>query len=68
MKNVLKILKILGFMLEPDPEKRPDIYQVSTIAFQLLGKQNPVKNLMVTIIIDHFSSLDSDIIIVHRNP
>lgn len=34
-------------MLEPEPEKRPDIYQVSCIAFQLLGKQNPVKNLMV---------------------
>ncbi|XP_049819668.1 AP2-associated protein kinase 1 isoform X2 [Aethina tumida] len=38
--------QLIRFMLEPDPEKRPDIYQVSTIAFQLLGKQNPVKNLM----------------------
>lgn len=33
-------------MLEPDPEKRPDIYQVSCIAFELNGKENPVKNLM----------------------
>lgn len=35
-------------MLEPDPDQRPDIYQVSCIAFQLLGKENPVKNLMVS--------------------
>lgn len=34
-------------MLEPDPDCRPDIYQVSCISFQLLGKENPVKNLMV---------------------
>lgn len=34
-------------MLEPDPDRRPDIYQVSCVAFQLLGKENPVKNLMV---------------------
>lgn len=38
----------LGYMLEPDPDQRPDIYQVSCIAFQLLGKENPVKNLMVS--------------------
>lgn len=35
-------------MLEPDPDQRPDIYQVSCIAFQLLGKENPIKNLMVS--------------------
>ncbi|RZC38773.1 Pkinase domain containing protein, partial [Asbolus verrucosus] len=35
-----------GYMLEPDPDKRPDIYQVSCVAFQLLSKDNPVKNLM----------------------
>lgn len=34
-------------MLEPDPDKRPDIYQVSFIAFHLIGKENPVQNLMV---------------------
>lgn len=39
---------ILGYMLETDPDQRPDIYQVSCIAFQLLGKENPVKNLMVS--------------------
>lgn len=36
-----------GYMLEPDPDKRPDIYQVASIAFPLLGKENPVQNLMV---------------------
>lgn len=35
-------------MLEPDPDKRPDIYQVSCVAFQLIGKENPVQNLMVS--------------------
>ncbi|XP_050316221.1 BMP-2-inducible protein kinase isoform X1 [Anthonomus grandis grandis] len=40
--------QLIRFMLEPDPDKRPDIYQVSCIAFQLLGKPNPVKNLMKT--------------------
>ncbi|XP_060520244.1 uncharacterized protein LOC132698277 [Cylas formicarius] len=38
--------QLICFMLEPDPDKRPDIYQVSCVAFQLLGKENPVKNLM----------------------
>ncbi|XP_011501176.1 PREDICTED: probable serine/threonine-protein kinase nek3 [Ceratosolen solmsi marchali] len=36
---------LIRYMLEPDPEIRPDIYQVSTIAFQMMGKENPVQNL-----------------------
>ncbi|XP_076264349.1 numb-associated kinase [Rhynchophorus ferrugineus] len=40
--------QLIRYMLEPEPDKRPDIYQVSCVAFQLLGKQNPVKNLMKT--------------------
>lgn len=36
-------------MLEPDPDKRPDIFQVSSVAFPLLGKENPVQNLNVSI-------------------
>lgn len=35
-------------MLEPDPDKRPDIYQVSSVAFSLLGRENPVQNLLVS--------------------
>lgn len=45
LNNVLR----LGYMLEPDSEKRPDIFQVSGIAFPLLNKENPVQNLHVRI-------------------
>lgn len=34
-------------MLELEPDLRPDIYQVSYIAFQLSGKDCPVQNLNV---------------------
>lgn len=36
-------------MLEPDAEKRPNIYQVGEIAFKLMNKDNPVQNLYVSI-------------------
>ncbi|CAG13691.1 unnamed protein product, partial [Tetraodon nigroviridis] len=35
----------LGYMLEPDPEKRPDIYQISYIAFRMARRHCPVPNL-----------------------
>ena len=35
-------------MLDPEPSKRPDIYQVSYLAFQLSHKQCPIQNLNVT--------------------
>ncbi|XP_066149300.1 AP2-associated protein kinase 1 isoform X1 [Euwallacea fornicatus] len=38
------IHQLIRYMLEPDPDIRPDIYQVSCIAFELLGKLNPIKN------------------------
>jgi len=34
-------------MLEPDPDIRSDIYQVSVIAFQVQSKECPVQNLHV---------------------
>jgi AP2-associated kinase len=37
-------------MLEIEPDLRPDIYQVSYIAFQLAGKDCPVQNLNVLLI------------------
>ncbi|KAJ8959476.1 hypothetical protein NQ318_022173 [Aromia moschata] len=40
--------QLIKYMLEPDPDQRPDIYQVSCVAFMLLGRENPVKNLMKT--------------------
>ncbi|KAG5899354.1 hypothetical protein JTB14_036843 [Gonioctena quinquepunctata] len=43
------LYQLIRYMLEPDPDQRPDIYQVSCIAFQLVGRENPVKNLMKTL-------------------
>lgn len=40
-------LLFVEYMLEPDPDLRPDIYQVSCIAFDLLGRPNPIKNFKV---------------------
>ncbi|KAL1502386.1 hypothetical protein ABEB36_007533 [Hypothenemus hampei] len=37
--------QLIRYMLEPDPDNRPDIFQVSYIAFDLLGKPNPIKNI-----------------------
>ncbi|XP_023247069.1 uncharacterized protein LOC106642952 [Copidosoma floridanum] len=36
---------LIRYMLEPDPDLRPDIYQVSAVAFQISGKENLVQNL-----------------------
>ncbi|KAG7213798.1 hypothetical protein KM043_003017 [Ampulex compressa] len=36
---------LIRYMLEPDPDLRPDIYQVSSIAYQIQGKECPVQNL-----------------------
>lgn len=37
-------------MLEPDPLKRPDIYQVSYLAFQLAQRPYSLKNLDVILL------------------
>lgn len=37
---------LIRFMLEADPDLRPDIFQVSSVAFSLTGKSNPVDNYM----------------------
>lgn len=44
----MTFLSFPGYMLEPDQEKRPDIYQVSYFAFKLAGKDCPVQNLFVS--------------------
>ncbi|KAF6729272.1 AP2-associated protein kinase 1 [Oryzias melastigma] len=36
---------LIRYMLEPHPEKRPDIYQVSYFAFKLARRECPVPNL-----------------------
>ena len=37
----------IDYMLDPDPIKRPDIFQVSYLAFSLIQKPCPVKNINV---------------------
>jgi AP2-associated kinase len=37
---------LMRYMLEADPDIRPDIFQVSSVAFSLLGKSNPVENVL----------------------
>ncbi|XP_059395683.1 AP2-associated protein kinase 1-like isoform X5 [Carassius carassius] len=37
--------RLIRYMLEPDPDKRPDIYQVSYFAFKLARRDCPVQNL-----------------------
>ncbi|XP_072244307.1 AP2-associated protein kinase 1 isoform X6 [Leuresthes tenuis] len=36
---------LIRYMLEPDPDKRPDIYQVSYFAFKLARRECPVPNI-----------------------
>lgn len=40
-----QLVALMRYMLEPDPDRRPDIYQVSYVAFKLAGKETPVVNL-----------------------
>lgn len=37
-------------MLEVEPDKRPDIFQVSYVAFKIADKECPVPNLKVCIL------------------
>ena len=41
----LFVCMCVGYMLEPDSEKRPDIWQVTEVAFQMRRAQNTVKNV-----------------------
>ncbi|XP_072570776.1 AP2-associated protein kinase 1-like isoform X6 [Paramormyrops kingsleyae] len=36
---------LIRYMLEPDPEMRPDVYQVSYFAFRLAQRECPVQNI-----------------------
>lgn len=46
------LVHVLGYMLEPDPDMRPDIYQVSYIAFKLARRECPVPNLFVRMTVE----------------
>lgn len=39
-------------MLDPDPDTRPDIYQVASLTFKLAGRDCPVRNVNVSIVCD----------------
>ncbi|CAL1548454.1 unnamed protein product [Lymnaea stagnalis] len=39
------LMSLIAYMLEKDPHKRPDIFQVSHVAFHLAGRTNPVPNM-----------------------
>ena len=45
----LKMSLLLGYMLEPDASKRPDIYQVCHVVHHLRGFNNPVANVFVSL-------------------
>ncbi|XP_042876999.1 AP2-associated protein kinase 1-like [Penaeus japonicus] len=36
---------LIRYMLDPDPETRPDIYQVSSLTFMMAGRECPVRNV-----------------------
>ncbi|XP_058822445.1 uncharacterized protein LOC131684005 [Topomyia yanbarensis] len=38
-----ELCQLIRFLLEPDPEKRPSIYQVCEFAFKTAGKDNPLR-------------------------
>ena len=42
------ILLYAGYMLEADPEKRPNIWQVSDVVCRMQGKQNILPNVFVS--------------------
>ena len=50
-KSIFLVSVCIGYMLEPDPDQRPDIFQVSSVAFSLLSKPCPVVNLKVCILL-----------------
>ncbi|KAK3867419.1 hypothetical protein Pcinc_027117 [Petrolisthes cinctipes] len=39
------LLAIIRYMLDPDPDTRPDIYQVASLVFKLAGREATVRNV-----------------------
>lgn len=57
-----QLVSLIRYMLEPDPDRRPDIYQVSYAAFKLAGRgETPVVNLLhsVPLELDQLPALDA---------
>ena len=51
-------------MLEVDPEKRPDIFQVSYVAFRLARKECPVPNMNVSACFDFDSKFCNSVYLI----
>ena len=47
LRLLLSNWRLSGYMLEPDPDKRPDIFQVSHLGFKLSQRTCPVQNVKV---------------------
>lgn len=51
------IVGFTDYCLEVDPDKRPDIFQVGSVAFGILGRQCAINtNLNVSLLVDHQST------------
>ncbi|XP_053680818.1 AP2-associated protein kinase 1 [Anopheles nili] len=58
-----EVHQLIRFMLEPDADKRPNVYQVCEVAFGIAGRTNPVRNLtkcnvppLTTLVVPPFES------------
>jgi AP2-associated kinase len=40
--------QLIRFMLEPDVERRPNVFQVGDVAFRMQNRKNPIQNLYVS--------------------
>lgn len=40
--------QLIRYMLEPNCDRRPNIFQVGELAFRMVGKPNPIQNLFVS--------------------
>ena len=44
----LPLLLCTGYLLDSDPEKRPNIWQVSEVVCRMLGRKNTLSNVFVS--------------------
>lgn len=54
--------QLIRYMLEPDADQRPNIFEVGEIAFKLMSKENPVQNLYVSILLVSSTKFNENLI------
>jgi AP2-associated kinase len=47
-KYSASVHQLIRYMLEPDAEKRPNVFQVGEVAFRIQNRKNPIQNLYVS--------------------